>query len=505
MPAGDGINFTYGEYVFDPRPLFSMNKEFIKTPANTGLISKYTVSLNGHILPTGIDLDNNKGGLGAVFNGVTDLREAFTEDFKLLKLQCEDQDPIISGFPKVISIDVQNAGDNYVQRADYTINLELVSIGGTGSDAVGTSCSDTSIGDISAYGLISATEEYSIEFLDERVGNSAGTFFTDADIPAVFSVQKTITAQGAATACSDGTYVEPWIRAKAYCKAKIAKEGTTYDWQKSAQDLMPLEGASYVYNNMRTITVNALDGSASVTETYIVTNHDGQLGLEDFEVTCERGVDNPFTTVNIAGNIVGLTAIDYTTTPPSTPAEALNNKFDRAQRYWENDVRDVLYDRASEVFTRTSSDNYPWKAGTILNTVPISQSVGYNPIAGSLTYNFAYDDRTLVYDQAISETISYSYSQRPDIFASIPIIGKSNGPLLQDMNTSGPYTTEVSIDAFVKPDTSESPATLVSAYATVVSAAAPGATAYVTSDTRTWEPRLGHFTWNKTWEQGQCG
>ena len=36
MPAGDGIVFKYGDYEFDPRPLFSVNKEMIKTPSNTG-------------------------------------------------------------------------------------------------------------------------------------------------------------------------------------------------------------------------------------------------------------------------------------------------------------------------------------------------------------------------------------------------------------------------------------------------------------------------------------
>ena len=37
MPAGDGILFKYGEYQFDPRPLFTVDKQMVKTPSNTGL------------------------------------------------------------------------------------------------------------------------------------------------------------------------------------------------------------------------------------------------------------------------------------------------------------------------------------------------------------------------------------------------------------------------------------------------------------------------------------
>ena len=52
MPLGDGITFSYGDHVFDPRPLFTVNKEMIKTPANTGLATKYSLTLNGHVLPS---------------------------------------------------------------------------------------------------------------------------------------------------------------------------------------------------------------------------------------------------------------------------------------------------------------------------------------------------------------------------------------------------------------------------------------------------------------------
>ena len=149
MPAGDGITFSYGDYSFDPRPLFTINKEVIKTSANTGLTTKYSMSLNGTILPTGINLDDFKGGLNTVISGTHALETAFAKDFEVLLLKCEGTDPIISGYPKVISVDVNNASDNYVRRADYTINLELVSLTGSRSNAVGMADGG---GDLSASG-----------------------------------------------------------------------------------------------------------------------------------------------------------------------------------------------------------------------------------------------------------------------------------------------------------------------------------------------------------------
>ena len=101
MPAGDGISFTYGNYSFDPRPLFVVDKEMIKTASNTGLATKYTVTLEGNILPTDIDpIEGNKAGLTQVLSGANDLRNAFSHDFQLLKLRCTTATPLISGYPK---------------------------------------------------------------------------------------------------------------------------------------------------------------------------------------------------------------------------------------------------------------------------------------------------------------------------------------------------------------------------------------------------------------------
>ena len=253
MPAGDGITFSYGDYSFDPRPLFTVNKELIKTPANSGLATKYSMTLNGTILPTGINLDDTKGGLTTVIDDTHDLRTAFEKDFHLLLLQCDSDTPIISGYPKVVSIDVNNASDNYVQRAEYTISLELPTLTGTRSDSLGL---EDGKGDLSSLGLVSLSDDSSIEFLDERVGGASLEVF-GGDLPTVFTITRNISAQGDSLSPTDSEgYVEPWKRAKQYVIDNLASTG---DFHSYFSGLMCVDGLN-ITNNYRTLSVNKTDG-----------------------------------------------------------------------------------------------------------------------------------------------------------------------------------------------------------------------------------------------------
>ena len=68
------LTFIYGDYTLDPKPLFNISKEYIKTPANTGLGTRYNLTLEGDLLPFVADgLDQ---GITGVFDGVKRLREA---------------------------------------------------------------------------------------------------------------------------------------------------------------------------------------------------------------------------------------------------------------------------------------------------------------------------------------------------------------------------------------------------------------------------------------------
>ena len=139
--------FNYGSYSFNPKPLFTIGKEYIKTPSQMGLGTRYTLTLEGQIIPKTGKLPGGspQAGLQEVFSGVDTLREAFNSDYQLLSLYCDDGgDPIVSGYPRITSFEVNNASDNYVVRANYTITLELPSLTGSGFDPVGPGGNDFS-------------------------------------------------------------------------------------------------------------------------------------------------------------------------------------------------------------------------------------------------------------------------------------------------------------------------------------------------------------------------
>ena len=42
------LTFSYGDYTLEPKPLFNLSKEYIKTPANTGLGTRYNLTIETH-------------------------------------------------------------------------------------------------------------------------------------------------------------------------------------------------------------------------------------------------------------------------------------------------------------------------------------------------------------------------------------------------------------------------------------------------------------------------
>ena len=490
MPAGDGITFTYGDYSFDPRPLFTVNKEIIKTPSNSGLATKYSLTLNGTILPTGINLDDYKAGLNTVLSQTQALRDAFAQDFEVLLLKCDDTDPIISGYPKVVSVDVSNAGDNYVRQATYTINLELPTLIGASYESAGLADDG---GDLTALGLVSLSDDVSIEFLDERVGGKALTkIFTDTP-PTVFSINRNISAQGDSLAATGGaTYMEPWERAQTYINDNL---GSTGEFSNYFSGAMCIDGMN-VQSTFRTISVNKTDGSCAGTQTFVAFVGTDKA-LEDFEGSSERSNETAFTSVTINGTIQGFDTIDY----DNCPTKVTSAKFDNAVTKWEAISGDII-DRANKVYG--ASDNLSVRSDGELNTKPLSTTLGYNPIAGTVTYSFSYNDRLgFIDDDAISETISITHNKRPDLYASITILGRgSNGPLLQSLGATGPYTQDASVDVIYKPTSSYNTIKSVTAYDATLFKDPAGS--FVTSDTETWDAAAGHYTRSKSWEIGSC-
>ena len=483
------LTFSYGEYTLEPKPLFNINKEYIKTPAGTGLGTRYNLSLEGSLIPSvshGFDQS-----ITGVFNAVESLRGAFDTDYKPFFLGCIGEAPIVSGHPKITAFDVNYEGDNYTQRATYSISLNLPTLVGTGFETVGPETDD-----LSSHGIISYSDDFSLEFADERVGGSVTVGDDTIDIPSVYSLTHNVTAQGEPFSGLDPTHL-----AQQFVGTKLGFSNI----MSGVSGILNSSGV--VCNNFRTVSVNKTDGTCNASETFVI-NPSGRY-REDFEISTNTSLEDAYTTIDINGTIQGYANISYP--DPNVPVEGSTPKFQNAMTAWDS-ISGITYSRANS-FYKINPKHLAFLASNSLNPTTLSTAFGYNITEGTITYSYSYNDRPInCVADALTETININETEPNDIFASLTVLGRKSGPLLQDIGTSGARTRDISIDAFLPIRTgcdvavdfaspteyanlvNEYEANLVSSYGSV----------YINSHTTSWQPKIGRFTFNKSWTVGDC-
>ena len=270
-------------------------------------------------------------------------------------------------------------------------------------------------------------------------------------------------------------------------------------------DLMCVGNIS-IANNFRSVSVNKTEGSVNATESWIAYTG-ATASTEEFEISIEKSIDQPLTSISINGTIQGLTDIGYDAcSATGTP------KFNHALAGWSG-VSGLLYSRAQSVYN--SVPNSKGNPTGLLNIEPLSESIGYNIIGGSVTYNHSYDDRPdNMYTGALTETISLTYNEPTDVFASLTVLGKARGPLFQDIYTSGVTTRDISIDAIIRIEGDNSsnrftaPPTVyddfINNYEASLTSVYGFNQVFVSSHSKSWEPKVGHFTVSKSWTVGYC-
>ena len=529
------LTFSYGDYTFEPKPLFNINKEYIKTPSNTGLGTRYNITLEGDLLP--YRADGYDVGITGVFSGIQSLRDAFDTDYKPFFLGCFGSPPIVSGHPKITSFDVNFEGDNYVQRASYTIGLNLPTLIGSGFETVGPETDS-----LHSHGIISYTDDFSLEFTDERVGGQISLADgTHIDMPSVYSVTHNVSAQGEPLSGHDPAYL-----AQQFVSSKLGFSNE----MGAVSGILNTSGVAC--NNFRTISINKTEGTCNATETFMI-NPSGKY-KEDFELSANTSVEDPFTSIEINGTIQGYANVNYPNPNPLGESFAGSDgdstpKFQNAITAWSGlrnaagavtteGISGLLYTRVNSfyqfqpphpAFLGAHSEGDPSrKAINTLNPTTLSTAVGYNITEGVITYAYSYNDRPIhVVPDALSETINITENEPTDIFASLQVLGRASGPLLQDMGTKGPRTREISIDAFLPIGTGtnftqnvdgttqytqlNNPSFLVAptGYDGLISGyeyslTSTYASVFINGQSKTWQPKIGRFTFQKSWTVGDC-
>jgi hypothetical protein len=461
-----------------PAPFVNIHKEYSRFGDGAKLGVSFVITLTQKLFPCKGGLTTDPGypadtvstdKFSDLFIKMDALKQLFQEDGKTFEIQTDSGTTPLRCYPTVRSIDFPE--DKWVDYVDYTIVLEAPFIYGLDSDEDDDA--------IEIY-LNEASEEWVLEFNDQA---------ESYDNQHTFRLQHTVSAAGKQVYDADGLISTGLEQAKEWVVQRLGLD-TTYLHSTSGIGLL----TSYSgYNHIRNETSNEYDGRYSINETWLVAQNNA---LEDFTISTKTAIDNGLTSVGIEGNIIGLSTNDVD--------DITTNKWVAASGKWI-DVQTNLYSRAQLYGGLTN-----------LHVYPISTSVGMNPINGTINYAYEYNTRpSNCIAGSLSEIINIKDINPADIYASLPIIGRTTGPILQDMNTITERKRGISIE-LVMPITattcnvtnmlSSAPKTsvdtLIEEFKTNLQASYNQV--FTNTDEEDWSPQIGRYTRNVEWTYQNC-
>ena len=457
-----------------PAPLISLiDRRQIRTSQGDIIGCEYSIQLEGYIV-------EKTGGASNVFEAQAALLELFKCDGILL-IECNGN-VLLEACAQVLSVEFPKSPDNMVWTQPYSINLTTRTL--TNNDCCYVS-------QISQF-----DETWSI---DPDLSN-----YNYFSIPGINSPRKlfNVTHRVSASAmngCQNSGDLQGWEAAREFVLNYLQNDTGIFD--------ASLLGAGCITgvdlcNHARVASIDTSNGSFSIEETWILSENTGDNYhiKESFDITCSTEAGSRLKTVNISGSIEGFELASYST---GDCREISKSKWDSALEYWEV-ISGQIYDRAQIL-----SD---WS----LSPIPTSSSVVKSIYAGTINYQFGYDNNLNCIVPTgdcviLSESINVDTSYPADVYAELQILGRPC-PLLQCLGIRTKGTKNISINLVVdcgdpcsnfnspgiKPEVDafihEFYAQLTGTYIRV----------YKDSDTESWNPKTGTYAKSVSYSYEDC-
>ena len=499
----------YGNHELRPVPFVQIQKQYIKQGDQISRGVTFRLTLQGTIAVT------DDGGIETLVDRQRDLRAAFNSDGKHFRLLCDDT-VLLECYPRIIDLQFNPSNDNWVYTIPYTITIEYENdpadnaISGLGED----------IGLHPAY-IADFQESWNVQFAQDRsnhysIGTSAGT----DDNPYLLQVTHDVSAVGKAhwsktatpSAGEQGVLdKQAWEQAKQYI---LDGEFLGFDDDVfEASSILNLEaGAWSTYDHYRTQAINKTAGSFSIQETWLVLKNNARIdraAIEDFTVDVSTDQNAEYDTVNIQGSIQGLEERNYTGGVANDEFTINKTKYANASGYYfDIEQGNLIYPRVSAIAALHN---------ITVNSTPLTETVAHNPNQGTVNYSYNYDSRPPnCIAGAKSEQITIQDNHPTDVFASLQVLGRCQGPILQSLNTVTEFTRNVSIDALVAPYTGCEITGLLSgggypgvAVASMLCDLENNLVGlydkvFKSADTESWLPKTGRYSRNVTWTAVPC-
>lgn len=454
------ISISYGSFIFSskigyptPKVTFDLNK--IRTSAGDLLTNEKIVTLEGICYAARkTDLNNPKSenelsstekdySLSGLFKLAENLKSGLlTNNNSILKIKCDSSNNcLIEDRAKIDSITFSNNDNNWANTIDYNITFNIP-MSGSGSYLV-----DQTLG----FYISSATDNYSLE---SDFSNQFWDRTSNRPIP-TYRVSRTIGAVG--------NFIHSPTGALYYAKKWVVERD-----KKSPLTGMFPESIFILYNQDRSIDVSEVNGSYTITDSFIAKSGDPWLDNFNISVDIDK---NYIVSCSIEGSIQGLepasgvynnSFINIETSSDEAPVPRFpsgqkdikptisgydnytnnngmktNNsnisqiKYRNAISGWKV-IEPLLYDRVSG-YGSGSMIIVPsgMRGSSILNPIPLSIAENFYPFEGKMTYNRSYNTRpsTLI-TGALIESLSIQ-DQLPVLrYEETKVIGRRLGPVV---------------------------------------------------------------------------
>lgn len=472
-----------------PAPFASISKEYQRTNSGQKIGSTFSITLQGTIVafmgspnsleelwdqpdyPESEEITHDSR-LAAVLRKQDAIRKLFSVDGKALEITPLDGTEPTKFYPRILNI--QFSEGIWVDTCQYTITLE--------ADKMYPEVEDV----LTPY-LQDMSENWQIETDENQPENEL--------IPRTYRMTHSLSAVGKPVYNELGNLVsEPWMQAREWVQSKMGYDANV----ATSSGVNNLPSYYQGWNLVRTEQTDKYQGSYFVTETWLLASGSA---LETFSVDINKGIDSSLSRVSIQGDIIGLEVRNSNNT-------LTTHKYTNAQTKWTQ-VSGLLLTRAQ---------NY---SGYTLNTQPLSSRIGRNPTVGSISYSYEFDDRpSNIIPGALSEIVTISEGLVGQLYASIFILGRANGPILQDLNTKPAATRTLNIELVMPIPSfgtnsiadirsaffSQNPrlnAATATQFANIWYAADPSQQGYLKvfqdQPTENWNPKTGSYSYTQQW------
>lgn len=480
-----------GDGLIGPFPKYSISRENIYAGDGNYLNTKFTINISGTAIIRSADsqditvLGERQHRIHGEISNVLKFARGSPRGVLEIAPYGGLSNVIRFNDAKLMSAEAAEQSDESagIQNLPYSFVFEAYEEVSTNSNS-GTISENNSV----SYWISDAKDSWEFQVSDALTyQNSIPT----GDINKTYTITRNLSATGIYNPIDDEPPIlqaKKWVESKLISTLPSTINPDSLNLGASVLNINPADNfadtsAHLNINHVRSISSDVLSGSYSVTDTW--TLHKGAAATHDISVTVEGAIEKPATSVSVSMTIQGIDTNSY--------SNVKINKYDNALTSF-NILKGQAYAIANAAYTDAGYTGN-------LRTIKMSESIGTNKNSGSITYSSMFDDLVTVIEGAVNESISIEDDNDDglnQVIAKIDIIGKPNGPVIQDMSTTTIKSRSVTIDAVMARNyrTNKPSASAM----TVANNYKPEQNAFRQSKRETWNPKTGQYNLSINWE-----